>query len=89
MNSLILSFILLTNCERYQTMEAYEFKTKIKNGLIQVPKKYTQKVGNTVKVIILSDQKDRQNDIVDELLKNPVEINNFMPFSRDEIYERH
>jgi len=56
--------------------------------LIQVPKKYTQKVGNTVKVIILSNQKDRQNDIVDELLKNPVEINNFMPFSRDGIYER-
>ena len=70
-------------------MEAYEFKTKIKNGLIQVPKKYTKKVGNTVKVIILSDQNDKQNDIVDELLKNPVEINNFMPFSRDEIYERH
>ncbi len=70
-------------------MEAYEFKTKIKNGLIQVPKKYTQKVGNAVKVIILSDQKNRQNDIVDELLNNPVEINNFMPFSRDEIYERH
>ena len=58
-------------------MEACEFK--IKNGLIQIPEKYTQKIGNNVKVIILSDPKDRQNDIIDELLNNPVEINNFIP----------
>ena len=37
-------------------MEAIEFKTKIKNGTIQIPQKYKQKTGNTVKVIIISEQ---------------------------------
>ena len=69
-------------------MEAFEFKTKIKNGIIQVPQKYTRKVGSTVKVIILSDQKPKHSDIVEELLKNPVKVPDFKPLSRDDIYER-
>ena len=69
-------------------MEAFEFKAKIKNGVIQIPKKYTQKISNSVKVIIFSDHKPKDNDIVDELLKHPVKVNGFKPLSRDEIYER-
>jgi hypothetical protein len=49
-------------------MEAIEFKTKIKNGLIRIPDKFRQKNGDTVKVIILSEQKVRQTDIIDKLL---------------------
>ena len=69
-------------------MEAIEFKAKIKNGNIRIPEKYKQKTGNTVKVIIISDQDDRQIDIIDKLLANPVQIKNFSPFLRKEIYER-
>lgn len=69
-------------------MEAIEFKTKIRNGTIQIPKKYTQKVGKTVKVIILSDHKPKHFDMIDKLLGNPVKIADFKPFSRDEIYDR-
>ena len=69
-------------------MEAFEFKTKIKDGIIQIPKKYTKKIGNTVKVIILSDHKSKFSDIVDTLLEHPVKVEDFKPFSRDEIYER-
>ena len=69
-------------------MEAIEFKTKIKNGIIRIPTKYNQRTGNTVKVIIISEQATMQADIIDKLLANPIKLKNFSPFSREEIYER-
>ncbi len=69
-------------------MEAFEFKTKIKDGIIQIPRKYSRKVGSTVKVIILSDLKPKHSDMIDELLEHPVKIADFKPLSRDAIYER-
>ncbi len=69
-------------------MEAIEFKTKIKNGLIRIPDKFRQKNGDTVKVIILSEQKVRQTDIIDKLLLTPVKSKQFSPLAREEIYER-
>jgi hypothetical protein len=69
-------------------MEAIEFKTKIKNGTIRIPKKYKEKIGNTVKVIIISEQREKQADIIDELLKNPIKLKDFSPYLREEIYER-
>ena len=73
-------------------MEAIEFKTKIKNGTIQIPEKYQNQVGDTVKVIIISDKAqengNQEKDIIDSLLTNPIELNNFAPFSREKIYER-
>ena len=69
-------------------MEAIEFKTKIKNGNVRIPEKYKNKIGNTVKVIIITDKKAKQSDIIDELLANPIKSKDFSPFSRKEIYER-
>jgi len=69
-------------------MEAIEFKTKIKNGTIQIPKKYKQRTGNNVKVIIISEQGTGQADIIDKLLANPIKSKDFSPFLREEIYER-
>ncbi|MDL1989205.1 MAG: hypothetical protein LWX08_16545, partial [Deltaproteobacteria bacterium] len=69
-------------------MEAIEFKTKIKNGTIQIPKKYKQRIGNNVKVIIISEQWANQPDIIDKLLTNPIKLKDFSPFLREEIYER-
>jgi hypothetical protein len=69
-------------------MEAIEFKTKIKNGLIRIPDKFRQKNGDTVKVIILSEQKVRQTDIIDKLLLTPVKSIQFSPLLREEIYDR-
>jgi hypothetical protein len=68
-------------------MEAIEFRTKIKNGIIQIPKKYKKKISNPVKVIIISEQKEFKADIIDELLDNPIKLKDFSPFSREEIYE--
>ena len=69
-------------------MEAFEFRSKIKNGIIRIPEKYKQKTGKTVKVIIISEKASRHSDIIDKLLANPVRLKNFSPFSREEIYER-
>ncbi len=69
-------------------MEAIEFKSKIKNGIIRIPEKYKQKTGNTVKVIIISEKVTRQTDIIDKLLANPIKSKNFSPFLRKETYER-
>jgi hypothetical protein len=69
-------------------MEAIEFTAKIKNGTIQIPKKYKNKTGYTVKVIIMTEKKAKQADIIDRLLTNPIKLKDFSPFSREEIYER-
>jgi hypothetical protein len=69
-------------------MEAIEFKTKIRNGTIQIPKKFKQRTGNTVKVIIISEQGTKKADIIDKLLANPIKSKDFSPFLREEIYER-
>lgn len=69
-------------------MEAIEFKAKIKNGLIRIPDKFRQKTGDTVKVIILSEQKSGKTDIIDTLLLHPVKSEQFSPLLREEIYER-
>jgi len=61
-------------------MEVIEFKAKVKNGAIQIPPKYKKKIGNTVKVMIFSDKKTEKNDIIDELLENPIKMDDFSPF---------
>ena len=69
-------------------MEAIEFKTKIKNGNIRIPEKFHKIINSTVKVILITEQDPKEGDIIDKLLENPMEIENFSPFSRKEIYER-
>ena len=68
-------------------MEAIEFRTRIRNGMIQIPRKYVGRVGDTVKVIIMTEERERQTDLIDDLLENPLEAKNFAPLSRQEIYE--
>jgi hypothetical protein len=69
-------------------MEAIEFKSKIKDGIIRIPEKYKQKTGTTVKVIVMTEKKTKQSDIIDNLLATPIKSKDFSPFSREEIYER-
>ena len=69
-------------------MEAIEFKSKIKNGIIHIPEKYKQKIGNIVKVIVITEKKAKQDDIIDKLLANPIKSKDFSPFLREEIYEK-
>lgn len=45
---------------RGNSMELIEFKTKIKNGVINIPEKYKQKIHNIVKVIIITEKNQRK-----------------------------
>lgn len=75
-------------------MYAVEFTAKIKDGIIELPKKFRDKVTDSVKVIILKEatattsEKASGRDIIDKLLTKPLHIKGFKPFKRDEIYER-
>ena len=69
-------------------MEIIEFRTKIKNGNIRIPKKFNRLITSTVRIILIADQEPGEPDIIDKLLENPIEIEHFSPYLRKEIYER-
>jgi hypothetical protein len=70
-------------------MYAFEFQAKLKDGRIEVPVEYQDKISGTVHVIVLSPEKSAGTaDMVDRLLEHPIEIENFAPLTREEIYER-
>jgi hypothetical protein len=74
-------------------MYAVEFKTKIKDGMIELPKRLKGSITDTVKVIILKEepsarQIDTGPDMVDKLLRSPLEIQGFHPLKRDEVHAR-
>lgn len=77
-------------------MHAIKFKTKIKNGYIQIPEKFKNCLDHTVKVIIIEEDNISTSgkyfgnvNIIDELLKSPLHLKNFVPLTREEIYERN
>lgn len=76
-------------------MYAVEFRAKIKNGIIELPKKFKDSITDTVKVIILKEEatsheagKKTGPDMIERLLASPLEIKGFHPLKRDEIYAR-
>ena len=70
-------------------MYAFEFQAKPENGRIEIPAEYQDKIAGTVRVIVLSAEKSvGAADMIDRLLEHPVEVENFAPLAREEIYER-
>ena len=70
-------------------MQAIEFRTKIRNGIIEIPRKYRRKIKASVKVILLEeDTTDTASDIIENLLESPLKLKSFTPFKREEIYDR-
>ena len=72
-------------------MYAVEFQASVKDGAIEIPQEYQQELGNgsAVKVIVLmSQQKPRDRDIMDELTENPISVKGLPRLTRDEIYDR-
>ena len=71
-------------------METVEFKARIKNGLIEVPKKYQAKFKDSVRVIlIIESPKSKAVHYLDELMAHPFKAVGFTPLSRDEVYARN
>ena len=70
-------------------MYAFEFKAKPKNGCIEIPAEYQDKIVGAVRVIVLSQEESVSTaNMIDQLLEHPLEIGNFVPLTREEVYER-
>ena len=67
-------------------MSIIEFKTTIKDGVIEIPQKYQGKIKDRVRVILLPEEKkSARRNLIDRLLEHPVRSRNFVPLSRDDI----
>jgi hypothetical protein len=70
-------------------MYAVEFRTKVKDGMIEIPEKYRKKLKYSVKVILLSEDIDEAtSDMIESLLEYPIKMSDFRPLKREEIYDR-
>lgn len=72
-------------------MYAVEFQARIKNGMIEVPPQFKDKLKEVVRVIVLSETQETETgaNLIDQLLTTPLKVKNFKPLSRAEIYERN
>lgn len=71
-------------------MNAIEFKTTIENGMIKIPGQYHLEKQGEIKVILLFDDGQTQThkkSLIHTLMENPLQIEDFKPFTRSEIYE--
>jgi hypothetical protein len=70
-------------------MVTVQFKTKIKNGVIQVPKKYRGKLHDNVRVILkIEDRKGKTKNYLDNLIAHPIKVKGFRPITREQVYVR-
>lgn len=70
-------------------MVTVQFKTKIKNGVITIPKKYQNKLSESVRVILRVENKKKSSiNYLDVLMANPIKLNNIQFFTREQIYAR-
>ena len=70
-------------------MVTVQFQTKVKNGVIQIPRKYRGKFHDDVRVILRAEGKKISSvNYIDKLMTNPVKVKNFQRLTREQIYAR-
>jgi hypothetical protein len=70
-------------------MQAVEFQTNIRNGIIELPEAHKERFQGQVRVILLAAEESQLSvDMIAQLLSNPLHIAGFKPLTRDEIYGR-
>ncbi|MCB0092620.1 MAG: hypothetical protein KDE54_32255 [Caldilineaceae bacterium] len=70
-------------------MYAVEFQTTIKNGMIEIPVEYQRHLRQSVRVILLAeDAAQTAKGFIDQLLAQPLQVKDFSPLTREEIYAR-
>ena len=70
-------------------MQIIEFRAKTKNGIIQIPAEFMGMVAEDVQVILIPQSGEKQLDIIDELMANPLKVDGFKPMTRDESHARN
>ncbi|MEQ8187561.1 MAG: hypothetical protein ABRQ39_06270 [Candidatus Eremiobacterota bacterium] len=81
-------------------MSVIEFEANIENGIIKIPEKFVDEIGNNVTVIIKNNkdsaitpeesaqsQRKKFRELPESML-NPVKAGNFKIFTREELHER-
>jgi hypothetical protein len=69
-------------------MYAVEFQAKIKDGIIEIPEIYRNRLKGHVRVILLAEEEGTNENLIDQLLQHPLKVAGFMPLPREAIYER-
>lgn len=70
-------------------METIAFRTKIKNGVIQIPARFIAQVSEDVQVILIPKrEKPTENNLIAELMEHPLKLTGFKPLSRDDAHAR-
>lgn len=70
-------------------METIQFRTRIKNGVIEVPRKYQGKFKDNVRVILVVEgSKTKAANYLDELMAHPLKVKRFRPLTREEAHAR-
>ena len=72
-------------------MSVVKFEATVDNGSIIIPTKFRNKVKGKVEVIISTKEIIRDNEeknFLREMIENPIHDPDFVPFTRDEIYDR-
>lgn len=69
-----------------------KFETEIENGTITIPEKFRHQFKDNIRVVVsvkeMEQSEEEPYDIIKELMENPIRDLNFVPFKRDEIYDR-
>ncbi len=66
-----------------------EFQAVIKNGVIEIPRRYLRNLSNRVWVILLIEQTPETTaNFIDQLIAQSVRVQGFRPLTREEIYVR-
>ncbi len=71
-----------------EPMIAIEFQAHVKDGTIEVPLEYRDQLPGTVRVIILRTEVSKARNIIERMLKHPIQDPAFTPLHRDEMYHR-
>jgi hypothetical protein len=68
-------------------MYAVEFQATIKGGTIEIPEVYRYRFKERVRVILLAEEESPTVKLIDQLLQHPLKVEEFKPFTRDEMYK--
>jgi hypothetical protein len=78
---------LLTTSENF--MQAVEFQATIKNGTIEIPTEFRDRLAGNVRVILLTEDRPRTGaNLIDRLLAQPMQVPGFRPLAREEVHVR-
>jgi hypothetical protein len=69
-------------------MRQIEFETTIDKDAIRVPSEYRGRVYGRVRVIIITDDTEDDIDMIEYLMQHPLNGNDLLPLTREEIYDR-